>query len=389
MKVIISILIILLISVADIFLFRIGILPGQPSVTIIPLLFILILINKKYIFAMVKANKNSIVFFGGLFVLSLLFAPLSTYQNLGMSIGLYLLTFLVYLLTFSFFITLEVKTIRFIFLSALLVLAFSMLYDLFFRASYMARGAGFAENPNSTALRINFMLVTLLYTLEKKRHKNILLIAGMILVFLTLSRGGMVMYLVILLLSVSNENNRTFIFKKIKTKFLKSVMRITFIGFLFSSLIGFLVNVVPAFQTITVSSRMNQMTGKESLISRRDEGRGGRLELSTKYFDFIIDEPLGYGTGMSSNRDFFHASTHNIYLRLALDFGVLGLSIYLFFIIRGIRLAFKYNSIYYLMFFVMIIICSLFTNTLLENRTFIIVLAALDVMIIKNNYKIV
>ena len=153
-------------------------------------------------------------------------------------------------------------------------------------------------------------------------------------------------------------------------------------------MIGFLVEIVPAFQTETVADRIDQLSGKKSLVAETDQGEGGRLYLMRNYIELVLENPLGYGTGMSSNRDFYHAATHNLFLRFFIDFGILGFFTLFLFILRGIKIGLKEKNIYYLNFFSLIFLSSFFTNTLVENRTFIIALAIINVLYLKKiNYE--
>ena len=385
MKNLICILFIIILSVADIFLFRKGILFAKPSLSIIPIFLFLIFTRKIQFY---RGNKNSLIFFSIFLVLSLLFSFFSNYEEIGIKIALSVLSLLIYLATFNFFVDLKSKTISKIFILSIMLLGGSILYDLFFNISSVTRGAGFAENPNSSALRLNFMIVVLLNALTNKKQKIIVLVIGFSLVFLTLSRGGFILNLIIIFLSIANDNDVSKSkFHTIKFKIFKTVFKMFILGIFFSFVSIMLVKLIPSFQTVTTEQRINVFTGSESFVNDSDIEEGGRLYIINNYLKLIYDNPFGYGTGMSNNRDFFHASTHNMFLRFFIDFGILGFIVYLLFTTIGLKIAFNNRDVYYLMFFLLLINSSFLDNTLIENRSFIISLAVMDVFLVKNKLK--
>ena len=388
MKNIISVLFCLILSVADIYLYRKGILFAQPAFSIIPLLLVLVFLYKKN-FSFYKQNKNSFLFFLILFLLSVLFSCFSDYNQIITKIGLSLLSILIYIASFNFFLKLNTLEIRKIFIVAILLLGSSMLNDLLFNIDLGLRGAGFAENPNSAAFRINFMIVALLFTISKKIQKIIILVFGFILVFLTLSRGGVILNLIIIILSIANDYNDKFTFKFIRQRIISTTLKLLTIVFIFSSISVSLIKFVPAFQTSTVESRINSLLLNESIINNVDIDTGGRINIFNNYLKLISENPFGYGTGMSSNRNLFPSSTHNMFLRFFIDFGFLGFSFYLFFVIRGLNISLNERNIYYLMFFLLIIFSSFLENNLTENRSFLVSLAVMDVFRVKNKFKII
>jgi hypothetical protein len=388
MRILISVLFVIVIAVADIFLFREGVFPVEPSLTILPVLCFLVLFQRKYFSNIYLLDKNTGFFFIALMILSIIYAPFSDYDNVWTSIGLFVISVFLYISAFVFFIKTDVKIIRIILLIALFLLGSSMLFDLFFKYDYVTRGAGFAENPNGAALRISYIVVPLLHLINNKINKTIVLIMGFLLIFLTLSRSGFFLYTTIIMLSIASNNNTLFLNANIKKRFFKTVLIIFVFGLFFYSMIGFLVEIIPAFQTETVAERIDQLSGKKSLVSESDQEEGGRLNLIRNYVALVLENPLGYGTGMSSNRDFYHAATHNLFLRVFIDFGIFGFFTLFLFILRGIKIGLNEKNIYYLTFFSLIFLSSFFTNTLIENRTFIITLAVMNVLRLKKiNYE--
>ena len=104
-----------------------------------------------------------------------------------------------------------------------------------------------------------------------------------------------------------------------------------------------------------------------------------RLRVAEVYIDLIANSPfLGYGTGHSYNRrDTYNESTHIMYLTLLIDFGVVGLFVYLLMIFSSFRYFFKSNNYLGVLFSIVWFLGSFYSNTILTNRTLLCSLAFL------------
>ncbi len=374
------VLLIIIASVADIFLYRVGYVPVQPSAGIIPLLVVVVFIQKKKVRYIFKWPKRSFLLFLFLTVLSIFYATFSTYENVGYFIGLILMSLLIYIVSFLYFRSTGEKTMRLVLIGALCLLGGSMLFDVFFKAGSVTRGAGFAENPNSAAIRIVFIIIVLLQLLQNKKSKLIALSIGFFLVFLTLSRSGLLMISLVAFFSFLTDFNSNYNIKNVRKKLPKTIITLFVMALIFSILVGVMIKFIPAFQSESVTSRIGKLTGEQALIDEGDTGQGGRVYILENYLKLFIEQPLGYGTGMSGNKEFFHAATHNMFLRVLIDFGILGFLVYFSFLFKGLKYALRNKATYMLCFFMVLFLASFFTNTLFENRTFIITLAILDAL---------
>lgn len=378
MKTILSLFFILLLSVTDIYLYRIEVLPFEPSLSIIPLLFLFSLLNKEMLNNLKVLNKNtSLIFFVFLFIISILYSIKSTYSDVQTSIGLVLLSIILYIVSYLFFFTVSIKNILRIFLIAYIILGSSVIIELVFSQNLLTRGAGFAENPNNAALRLIILSLVILHLIKSKKHKIYLLFSLLILSFLTLSRSGILMSSVIIIYNLlTNFNN--FDIKKLGIIVVKSItiLILFFISFYFFS--DYLIQNIPGFETRAAMERVNQIKGEERLFSESDFSEGGRLTIFKNYYNLFLENPYGYGTGTSSDRDFYPKATHNTFLRLAIDFGFFGLIALFLYLFIALKKSLKSKNLDSFIFFIIILIACVFTNTLLENRTFLIGLAAID-----------
>jgi O-antigen ligase len=381
MRILLGILYITVISVSDIFLFRIGLLPFEPSKVILPMVFLLVFINKNYWVYFRSIKGPSFSFLLGISLISILFSFFSSHEELSYVLGLTFLSLGLYISSFLFFSSLQLWQIKIILFVSFLVLGFSVVYELIFSNNVVTRGAGFAENPNSSALRILFLFTILMYLFTRKKHKILLLGLAIVFIFSTLSRSGMLILLLIFVLFHISNYGEYFNFLKLRKRLFRTSVFFFFLILGFFNSIDFIVDYVPAFQHRAAMQRIEQIMGRSEFISDGDESEEGRVAIAKDYFDLFLKQPIGYGTGMSFNRDFYIYSTHNMYLRFLIDFGLIGLSIFLVFMIRHLFLAFRDGDATYISFILIILMGSFFTNTLMENRTFIISLVVLDVLV--------
>lgn len=376
----ISFILILLLSVADIFLFRKGVLPLEPSLSIIPIFFLLCIFHKKTIakFKLFTADQN-LVFFISIFVLSVLYAITSFYSDIGKSIGLILLTILLYIFSKLFFYNLRKKQIATIFFIAYLILGLSILNDLLFSSVVINRGAGFAENPNSSALRLVFLAIVTVKYLDSIKIKSFVLCSLLFFIFLTLSRSGLVMAVTVVLAYTYTKFN-TLDNRLIKKRVVKSTFILTTIFLIFFQFSGLMMEYIPGFNNRASIQRIEQLRGEESLVNDEDQSKRGRIVIFQNYINLFLEKPFGYGTGVSSERSFYSQATHNTFLRLAIDFGILGLLSIIVFLLASFINSIKLKKYDLFIFMLIFLIACFFTNTLLENRTFVISIAAVNMI---------
>lgn len=388
MKSVIGIIFCLILSVTDIFLYRKGILFARPSFSVLPLLLVLILLIKGK-FKLYRQSTNSLLFFSLFVILNIVFALPSDFEDIEFNIALSVYSLLIYVAATTFFMDLKAEVIVYIYLSAFALLIGSMLYDVMFNADSVVRGAGFAENPNSAAIRINIMIIVLLNALSSRRNKIAVLIFGFAAVFITLSRGGLLAFIVILLFAIFEDNGRgEFNRKWFGFSRLRSVLVTLAVGlFALPVVVSLLAEFIPSFQTDAAKARIGVFDGSTSIVGDVDVEHGGRLYIIENYLELIAKNPLGYGTGMSSHRELFHASTHNMFLRIFIDFGIIGFFLYVVYILRGFLISINVKNRYYMLMFMLVLLFSFLDNGLLENRTMLTSLAVMDVFVDKSRLK--
>ncbi|WP_256003250.1 O-antigen ligase family protein [Pedobacter deserti] len=308
---------------------------------------------------------------------------MSTYDDPWYAIGNQLLTLSGYALVMAFFLKVPERVSKLVFLIGFALLAQSILTDLTSGVSQAARGAGFAENPNSAALRLSLLNIVCLFFLQQKRSVIIFIAINFVFVFLTLSRSGIIMFALSTFLIVAVKFGGITRLSKLPVFFVRSLPVAAMLTAFFFLIIPYLTSYFPSFESRGAAQRISQITGQSSLIDDQDVGDQGRVAIAEKYFGLILERPFGYGTGMSMNREFYYKATHNMYLRVGIDYGIFGLIILITIILAGVYRSVRFNDVYGLSFYMTMLIACFFTNTLFENRTFVFCWAYIDAIALK------
>ncbi len=397
MKYLIAILLILLASYADIFLFRIGIIPLQPSYFVIPLFLSVCLIKYPLLDYLDILKSHSFKFFLSILIFSIVYAAITKVSTatITTNITLDIITLLIYVFAVHFFRTEKKPLVFAVIFFAFVTLAGSVVYDFIIglpkysvKLSEAVRKGGFGENPNQAASGIKFLALATLVFLNRFKTKRMFLIAAMVIaVFLTFSRSGIVSVILILVFGIANNWNTNFtitvpiLFKSLfKMALLFSTL---YLGLVL--LAGVIKDNFPAFTRGAAGDRIDLIIGKseKGAISEDVGSGGGRGDLMFEYFRKFKAQPFGYGTGYTSEKRFNALNTHNYYLFLAVNYGILALIIYLIYLGFGIKIAIQSDQFYYLIFLSLLIFEGLISHSIYQERALLISLAFFDSLIYK------
>ena len=401
MKYIIAVLLVLFASYADIFLFRIGIIPVQPSLFLIPFFLILCALNysiKSY-FDLFKSHTFKI--FSAILLFSIVYAAFSPAETpiIIEKISLDIITLFFYIFAVQFFREEKKSLVFLVIFFAFLTLAGSVCYDFLIglpkyniKLEDAVRKGGFGENPNQAASGIKFLALGVLVFLHRFKAKKILFISVMVIsVFLTFSRSGIISVILILVFGTANNWNINF---KISIPILfKSLFRMAFLftGMYLGLVLfaGVIKDNFPAFTRGSAGERLDLLLGKGkgSVIAEDTGSGGGRGDLLLRYVDRFVENPLGYGTGYTNMRKYNGLNTHNYYLFLAVNYGFIAFILYLVYIWYGYKLAFRKDQFYYLIFLTLIVFEGFISHSIYYERALLISLAFFDSLLYKQNYK--
>lgn len=402
MKYLIGFLLVIIASYADIFLYRIGIAPAEPSKFFIPLLLVLCAIRYSKLRILDLLKSHSFLFLLGIFLISILYAVFSPAdrETINRDIFLNLITLLLYIFSVEFFRTESRKLVLMVLLFSFLSIALSVVYDFLIglprtnqKLIDAVRKGGFGENPNQAASAIKFLAFgTLVFFQNNKKYRLLIILPMILAIFLTMSRSGIISAVLIIILGTSNSWQKNF--QLTIPNLLKNSFKMVFLfATLFITLV-LLSDVIkqnfPAFTRGAAGERLDLLTGKskKGIISEDVGSGGGRGDLLFKYFDEFKTKPLGYGTGYTATRKFNKLNTHNYYLFLAVNYGIIALIMYLIYLSFGMSLSINENQFYYLIFIILIVFEGLISHSIFFERALLISLAFFDSLIYKRENRI-
>ncbi|MCB1055664.1 MAG: O-antigen ligase family protein, partial [Acidobacteria bacterium] len=186
----------------------------------------------------------------------------------------------------------------------------------------MGRAAGLAQNANFSAALLVAACAGLIRPRHLRRRDWILLALTAVGVLATLSRGGAVLFGVLLVAYLASA------VLALGPSMRRSAVRRLFpvviaAGLILAAAIGAAREGIGMFERPTARARIGILTGDEDLVS----GDEGRLRLLAQAWEQVVEAPLvGHGTGASyaSGRGF-----HNMYMDVWVQFGIAGLLAYL------------------------------------------------------------
>ena len=296
------------------------------------------------------------------------------------------ITLLLYFFSVMVFTKTDIKVARTFFIISLVVLVLSLWYDMFVgldKQSTELRKGGFASNPNITASAFKFMGLCLLLMYRKnKQMRLILLIILVSSIFMTFSRSGVVGIVICILLLLMNEWKRHFnlnIQNAVGTIF-KGAAILVLAYIVLLNLANFIQKEIPEFTQGEAGKRIELLLGRSSSpgMIKDDQRQKGRQGLALSYLNNFMDNPFGNGTGFTADKQINSKDTHNYYLKVAVEFGIVGLGVFLIYLFYSLRLAVKRDNFYYLVLIVMLMFESLISHGLFVEKPIIIALAFMD-----------
>ncbi len=397
MKYILAVLLILFATFVDIFLFRIGVIPVQPSSFLVPLFFVVAVVKYPIKDVLDIFRSHTFRLFAALLFLTVVYSAVSVSptDKIITEITLNIFTVVMYVYVVHFFRTEDKKLVFLTVFAAFAVLALSVWYDYIYglpkfskSIEAMSRKGGFGENPNQASSAMKFLALGVLTYLEKAKTKRILFIIVMLVsIFMTFSRSGIISVILILICGTANSWSTSFKMSPIKL-FQSSFKMIILFSALYVGLVffaGIIKSNFPELARGGMADRIDLLLGKSEggVVSEDIGSGGGRGDLLFKFIDKFAKNPLGYGTGYTSDSRFTTHNTHNQYLYYAVNFGFLALLFYLIYLGVGAKLSLKHGQFYYLIFIVLLLFEGFVTHAIFYNRSLLISLAFMDSLIYK------
>ena len=260
-----------------------------------------------------------------------------------------------------------VRHYRGIFILCIVFLFFSQLLDflsLDALTQYEGRAAGFASNPNFSAQLLLALTIASVDWRRASLLNNLIWLVAGVGVFLTLSRGGLLEYVLALcvyLVVTTRAQARTLL------------SQLVLVAILILTLVFGLPLLTPFLESNemmtspTAQKKLEQLnallTGNLESVASDD-----RAWVAYEWVDRITQSPwLGHGTGFVSTT----LGPHNIYLNQWVENGVLGLALLLVFIFASFWHFKRYKDLRGVMYVATWCVAGFFSHNLLQPQPFL------------------
>ena len=242
--------------------------------------------------------------------------------------------FLFLMMTLMYFDDHRLSTTRKAILFVTLLAIFNNLYEFFnpfafykLNSGYniLGRSAGLYINSNKSGEAIIFGLI-FSYRYVPKKLKSIFLVATLIGILVTFSRTGIALWFIVVFILAKE--------RVINAKSLFLLLSLLFTGIIFA--LPFLINYIEADFGTVASNLLNRLDFFSSSTHTLDYSEQERITVAMGALEIFTAHPL-LGGGISlTNHWQYHASTHNTYLKLMAELGMMGLIIYPLFVLSSV-----------------------------------------------------
>ena len=264
------------------------------------------------------------------------------------------------------------KSYRLILLVSLLVLFISITYDLanpgtFSRSA--SRAAGLASNANLASL-VLVMLASALLSYDPRRRTfdlSVLAITG-IGVFVTLSRGGILVYALLAAIYFYS----VFFTQRSSARQGATILLVgALIGGAVLVIVPQMIKESEMFEKRLAQERLAIILGQKDLYTSDDS----RISAAKQSLRLIDEAPLlGHGTGFSHTME---VSPHNMYLLQWINGGIVGLLLYLMLLGGAFAIFHQRQFTAGKAFIAIILVAGVFSHNILEHRPFLMLLGIL------------
>lgn len=261
---------------------------------------------------------------------------------------------------------------------AILVLGGSIIYETLAPGALgteSIRSGGFALNANVGAFLITGMLAMSLDFQRFRLSDGAFILVAAIAVFCTLSRGGLAQLFILCVVFTAIHGRRALAEGRWRLLGGIALAAGTLVVLMIS--LGKLANDAPAAVNREFSDRIAQLTFQGANLTD-DPYRG---VLARYYLDLILQHPyIGFGTGTALDTVVpgapFGKGPHNIYLRIWLDTGILGLFTYVGFLAALLAHGLRRRSVKGVLLGVMVVAYGFFDHNVIDNKAILLLVGA-------------
>jgi len=392
-------ILILFASYADVFLFRLGYIPGgSPATFLMPIFLVFLFLGYPLYELLENFKSKTFIFLVIIFLISLFYSFNSVISPSVVQevIQMEFMSIVLFFGAFQVFKSADTKLLFYFAIISFLVLASSIWYDFFIglprtnlRLSEGLRKGGFGENANFSARGLMFLSVIVFYLLGKFKRTflNFMIFVVASSTLLTLSRSGILGVGLLLFTGIlfNWEDNIQFNPIRQTLSFFKIITVFTLLFFTLSFLAEVIRNEIPSYGRGAAGARLALLTGsgQSNAIEIKANSDLGRITLFSNFFEDFMDKPLGHGNGYSRDQRINHLNTHNQYLIYAVDYGIIGIVLYLVLLIRMFTGGLKNNKLFYIIFVILIVFQGIFTHNLFFERAVLLTVAFFEAMLLR------
>jgi O-antigen ligase len=376
-KVALLVALVLCLSGLDIFLSRLGVLPGASLMGIFVVLvsFIIYSIRVRVRYRLSAMRLKSIHVLSFIFVFlvwvffSSMYAP-NVIDALTASVrySIYFITAILLMLhwgedEFQSVFNLAIS-------SSLIIICGSIWWDFLSNTTMFGTGlrpAGIMLNPNAAAQSAVMLLQLAFLSFKSSRVIYFMVALVSLSIFATLSRSGLVLLFVCLLSGLILRRNQGLFRIDLKSLSLIVVSLSLFFVLLWTY--------ISSISNITIINRIGYMFSGGGFVDLNDP----RIVLLQQYSSEWLEKPyLGYGTASSyRNESAILGATHNVFIKVLFENGLVGATI--LFISLTLLFFVSLRRVGSSIIFPWIVVLSwgIFTNTILDSRLFYSMIVAL------------
>jgi hypothetical protein len=223
------------------------------------------------------------------------------------------------------------------------------------------RSGGLLDNPNASSARILILGALIFYGSQISVLSAGTLVLGGLSIFITQSRGSLFVLLVVLI--TASIYRRSF---RLRLPIRGSKITMALVIIVATILFAWGGRIVAGFESWQNKAMQERlMIFTNSSVAIKEDVR---LQLVQTYLKSAIQSPLfGYGVGYSQGND-DRKPPHNLYIRLWVDYGLIGLMLFNIMLIVALRLNYHVRCFPAFIFWCSIVGLAVFSHTLIENR---------------------
>lgn len=244
-------------------------------------------------------------------------------------------------------------------------------YELFHPKTFSAefgRAAGLYINPNISASAIVAGMILSVQLVKGSQRTLLVMLAGLG-IFLTLSRGALLCWAVVVTSLVIQGHVRP-------RQVLTGAVLLALVSTPALIAAGQYERIVAAYDLIESHSQgFRRVVDVQDVIASGDYSTEERTAVAARAFELFKERPLtGFGIGTTNEWE-FRASTHNMYLRYGAEYGIFGIALYFWLVVLLLHDGARGDRVLAVNMCLFILVWGLFSHNVLEEWHLLLAIA--------------